>query len=156
VQIVPSDDVNAIVRLHRQVYETEYALDASFANGVATRLAELRREGFPRRREGIWLAQLDGRTLGTITLNEENRRLGRLGHLVLLPEARGRGAGLRLADTVIGAARTADYDRLELYTFSDLTAAAALYRRVGFKETSSEEVVRWGRRMHWQRYELAL
>jgi GNAT superfamily N-acetyltransferase len=156
VQIVPTDDVNPVVRLHRQVYEAEYGLDPSFAQGVATRLAELRREGFPGRREGIWLARLVGKTVGSITLNEENRELGRLGHLVLLPEARGTGAGRRLVETVLAAARATGYERLELYTFADLRAAGALYRSVGFEPTSTEDVVRWGRRMDWQRYELAL
>ena len=156
MQIVPTDDVNPVVRLHRQVYEAEYALDPSFAQGVATRLAELRREGFPRRREGIWLARLQDRAVGSITLNEESRQLGRLGHLVMLPEARGTGAGRRLVETVLTAARVAGYERLELYTFADLRAAGALYRSVGFDPTSGEDVVRWGRRMEWQRYELAL
>ena len=156
MQIQRSDGVNEVVRLHRDVYEREYGLDDSFATGVATRLAELRREGFPGPREGVWLAQVEESTVGSITLNEESRTLGRLGHLVLLPEARGTGAGRRLVETVLEAARAAGYERLELYTFADLAAAGALYRSVGFEMTSGEDVVRWGRRMEWQRYELAL
>jgi GNAT superfamily N-acetyltransferase len=156
VEIVPSDDVNAVVRLHRAVYEAEYGLDESFAQEVATRLAELRREGFPGPRDGLWLVNLDGRTVGSITLNEESLSLGRLGHLVLLPEARGTGAGRGLVETVLDAARAAGYERLQLFTFADLCAAARLYRSVGFEVACTEDVVRWGRRMDWQRYELAL
>ena len=156
MQIIPSDDVNAVVRLHRQVYEAEFGLDPSFAQDVATRLAELRRGGFPGPRAGLWLAELDGEAVGSITLNEVGPGLGQLGHLVLLPEARGVGAGHRLVETVLDAARAAGYERLQLFTFSGLTAAAALYRSVGFELVSSEDVVRWGRRMDWQRYELAL
>jgi GNAT superfamily N-acetyltransferase len=149
-------ELNEVVRLHRDVYESEFGLDESFAQGVATRFAELRRDGFPGPREGVWLAELGGRAVGSITLNEESRDLGRLGHLVLLPEARGTGTGRRLVENVLGAARAAGYARLELYTFSDLTAAGALYRSVGFEPTTSERVLRWGRTMDWQRYELAL
>jgi GNAT superfamily N-acetyltransferase len=156
VDILPSDDVNAVVRLHRAVYESEYGLDETFAQGVATRLAELRRAGFPGPREGLWLAVVDGHTVGSITLEEESRALGRLGHLVLLPEARGTGAGRRLVETVLEAARAAGYERLQLYTFGDLRAAGRLYRSVGFEVACTEDVVRWGRRMDWQRYELAL
>jgi ribosomal protein S18 acetylase RimI-like enzyme len=58
--------------------------------------------------------------------------------------------------TVLEAARAGGYERLQLFTFSDLRAAGALYRSVGFQVTSTEDVVRWGRRMQWQRYELAL
>jgi GNAT superfamily N-acetyltransferase len=156
VQIVSSDDVNPVVRLHRQVYESEFGLDSSFADGVATQMAELRRRGFPGPREGIWLAEQHGEVVGTIALIEESQALGRLGDLVLVPEARGTGVGRRLVETVLDAARAAGYERLQLFTFSDLSAAGALYRSVGFEVASAEDVVRWGRRMVWQRYELSL
>lgn len=57
---------------------------------------------------------------------------------------------------MLEAARAADYDRIELLTFSDLVAARALYRRGGFRITSSEHRVRWGRELDWERWELAL
>jgi GNAT superfamily N-acetyltransferase len=150
------DAVNEVVRLHREVYEAEYDLEPSFALDVATQLAELSRAGWPGPREGLWLAQLDGRTVGSVTLVEEDAELGRLGHLVLLPEARGTGAGRRLVETVLAAARAAGYERLHLFTFSDLRAAGSLYRSAGFIRTSSKAELRWGRSMDWERYELAL
>jgi GNAT superfamily N-acetyltransferase len=149
-------DVNTIVRLHRRVYEGEYGLDRSFARDVATRLAELRRGGWPGPREGLWIAESDGKAVGSITLNDQGGGLGRLGHLVLTPEARGSGAGRRLVERVLEAARAAGYERLELGTFSDLSAAGSLYRSVGFEAVSTEQAVRWGRQMEWQVYELEL
>jgi GNAT superfamily N-acetyltransferase len=150
------DAVNEVVRLHRQVYEGEYDLEPSFANDVATQLAELSRSGWPGPREGLWLARLDAHTVGSVTLIEESSELGRLGHLVLVPDARGTGAGRGLVETVLAAARAAGYERLHLFTFSDLRAAGSLYRSVGFAVSSSERRLRWGRLMDWQRYELAL
>ena len=149
-------DVNAVVRLHREVYEGEYGLDRSFARDVATRLAELRRRGWPGPGEGLWIAEADGRAVGSITLNDQGGGLGRLGHLVLTPETRGSGTGRRLVEEVIEAARAAGYQRLELATFSDLRAAGSLYRSVGFVTVSTERTVRWGRQMEWQVFELAL
>ncbi len=151
-----SKDVNTVVRLHREVYEGEYGLDRSFARDVATRLAELRRRGWPGQGEGLWIAEADGRAVGSITLNDQGGGLGRLGHLVLTPETRGSGTGRRLVEEVIEAARAAAYQRLELATFSDLSAAGSLYRSVGFVNVSTERTVRWGRQMEWQRYELEL
>jgi GNAT superfamily N-acetyltransferase len=144
------------VRLHRRIYEGEYGLDRSFGRDVATRLAELRRGGWPGEREGLWIAEAGGKAVGSITLNDEGRGLGRLGHLVLTPEARGSGAGRRLVEQVLEAARAAPYEHLELATFSDLRAAGSLYRSVGFVKVSGERTVRWGRAMEWERYELAL
>jgi len=151
-----SKDVNTVVRLHRDIYESEYGLDRSFARDVATRLAELRRGGWPGRREGLWIAEAGGRAVGSITLNDQGGGLGRLGHLVLTPEARGTGAGRRLVEQVLDAARAAGYERLELGTFSELSAAGSLYRSVGFATVTTERSVRWGREMEWQVYELAL
>lgn len=151
-----AEDVNELVRLHSEVYESEFGLDPTFASDVAIQLAEFRRRGWPGPREGLWLAELDDRVVGSITLYELGGGSGRLGHLVLTPEARGSGAGRRLVEHVLGAARAAPYERLELVTFGDLTAAASLYRSVGFVNVSSERTVRWGREMDWQRYELEL
>lgn len=150
------DAVNEVVRLHRQVYESEYGLDETFANSVAVQLAEASRSGWPGSREGLWLARLDGRVVGSVTLFEEDRELGRLGHLVLMPEARGTGAGRRLVETVLDAARASEYTRLHLLTFGELRTAGSLYRSVGFVRTSVERTLRWGITMDWERYELSL
>jgi len=149
-------DVNDLVRINGEVFEPEYGLAPSFASDMATQLAEMRRSGWPSDGEGLWMADLDGRVVGAITLRSLGGGLARLGHLALRPEARGTGAGRRLFDTVVGAARAGGYERLELMTFSELTAAREIYRRGGFEMRSSERVFRWGRELDWERWELAL
>jgi GNAT superfamily N-acetyltransferase len=151
-----ADDVNTVVRLHGEVYEAEYGLDPSFAADVATRLSERRRGGWPGPRDGIWIAEADGRAVGSITLDDQGGGLGQLGHLVLTPETRGSGTGRRLVEQVLEAARAAGYERLQLFTFHDLSAARSLYLSVGFVKVSGEHTVRWGREMEWERYELEL
>jgi GNAT superfamily N-acetyltransferase len=151
-----ADDVNTVVRLHSEVYEAEYGLDPSFAADVATRLAELRRGGWPGPRDGVWIAEADGLAVGSITLDDQGGGLGQLGHLVLTPETRGSGTGRRLVERVLEAARAAGYERLQLFTFHDLSAARSLYLSVGFVKVSGEHKVRWGREMEWERYELEL
>ncbi len=151
-----ADDVNTVVRLHGEIYEAEYGLDPSFAADVATRLSEIRRCGWPGEREGLWIAEADGSAVGSITLDDQGGDVGQLGHLVLTPETRGSGTGRRLVERVLELARAAGYERLQLFTFSDLSAARRLYQRVGFVKVSSERTVRWGRGMEWERYELEL
>jgi GNAT superfamily N-acetyltransferase len=151
-----ADDVNAIARINGEVFEPEHGMAPSFAGDMAVQLAELRRSGWPRDDEGCWIAELDGRAVGGVTLRNLGHGLARLGHLALRPEARGTGAGLRLFDTVVDAARAGGYERLELMTFSDLVAAREIYRRGGFELMASEQVVRWGRELEWERWELAL
>jgi ribosomal protein S18 acetylase RimI-like enzyme len=159
VQIRPgagADDVNTVVRLHGEVYEAEYDLDPSFAADVAMRLSELRRGGWPGPRDGLWIAEADGRAVGSITLDDQGGGLGQLGHLVLTPDTRGSGTGRQLVEQVLEAARAAGYERLQLFTFHDLGAARGLYKSVGFVKVSGERTVRWGREMEWERYELDL
>ena len=151
-----ADDLNAIARINGEVFEPEYGMEPSFAADMAVQLAELRRSGWPGEREGCWIAELDGRAVGGVTLRDLGGGLARLGHLALRAEARGSGAGRRLFDTVVEAARAGGYERLELMTFRDLEAARELYRRGGFELTSSEHMVRWGRELDWERWELAL
>jgi ribosomal protein S18 acetylase RimI-like enzyme len=151
-----AEDVNTVVRLHRDVYEAEYGLDESFGSDVATRLSELRRRGWPGPRDGLWIAEADGTAVGSITLDDQGHAVGQLGHLVLTAETRGSGTGRRLVEQVLAAARASGYERLQLFTFADLSAARGLYQSVGFEKVSEEHTVRWGRQMAWQRYELAL
>ena len=150
------DDVNTVARLHAEVYEAEYGLDPSFAADVSLRLSELRRRGWPGPRDGLWIAEADGRPVGSITLDDQGGGLGQLGHLVLTPETRGTGTGRRLVEQVLAAARAVGYERLQLFTFHELSAARSLYQSVGFVKVSGEQTVRWGREMEWERYELAL
>jgi N-acetylglutamate synthase-like GNAT family acetyltransferase len=159
VQIRPGDsagDVNELVRVNGEVFEPEYALSPAFAGDMAVQLAELRRSGWPGEREGLWIAEADGTVVGGVTLRDLGGGLARLGHLALQPEARGSGAGRRLVESVLDAARAAGYERVELMTFSELTEARELYRRTGFEMTSSEHTVRWEREMDWERWELSL
>ena len=151
-----ADDLNAIARINGEVFEPEYGMEPSFAADMAVQLAELRRSGWPRDGEGCWIAELGGRVVGSVTLRDLGGGLARLGHLVLSPEARGSGAGRSLFENVVEAARAAGYERLELLTFTDLETARELYRRGGFRMVSSEHLVRWGRQLDWERWELAL
>jgi GNAT superfamily N-acetyltransferase len=152
-----ADDVNHLVRINGEVFEREYALTPAFAGDMAVQLAELRRSGWPSGPgDGLWMAQMDGTVVGGVTLRDLGGGLARLGHLALQPEARGSGAGRRLVESVLEAARAAGYERVELMTFTALTEARELYRRIGFEMKSSEHTVRWGREMDWERWELSL
>jgi GNAT superfamily N-acetyltransferase len=149
-------DIGEIVRMHGAVYGAEYGLDATFEASVAMRLAALADRGWPGAREGLWMAESDGRPVGMITLSDEGDGLARLGHFLLLPEQRGAGLGRRLLEGLLSFAREAGYERMELYTFSDLVAAGRLYREAGFERVSSEESRLWSRDMVFERYEMRL
>ncbi len=91
-----------------------------------------------------------------MTLIEENAELGRLGPPGAAAGRARHGSRSPARRDRLAAARAAGYERLHLFTFSDLRAARSLYLSVGFEVTSSEESCAGAARMEWQRYELAL
>src|SRR4029078_1505751 len=81
--------------------------------------------------------------------------LAALRWVVLDPTLRGSGLGKGLIGEVVEAARSLGYDCIGLDTFSEVRAAAHIYRSHGFEVRWSETGPRWGReRITYQRYEL--
>jgi len=149
-------DIGEIVRLHGEIYAREYGLDATFEASVAETLGSLVLRGWPGEGEGIWVAEADGERVGAVILSHEGNGLSRLRTLVLRPEHRRAGVGRRLLDELLAAARAAGHARMELDTFSELRAAANLYRSAGFRRVSARRQTMWGREIEFERYELEL
>lgn len=149
-------DIGAVVRLYGLLYARDHGLDASFEAMVAQRLGELTRRGWPTAGEGLWIVESGGEPAGSITLADEGGGTARLGHFLLHPDLRGQGLGPRLVDAAVARARAAGQRRVELLTFSELTAAARIYRAAGFERVSAEQRSLWGREIEIETYDLAL
>jgi ribosomal protein S18 acetylase RimI-like enzyme len=150
-------DLGAILEHHGRQYSREYGVDSSFEAHVAAGLANAALRGFPQPGEAIWIVELDGRHAGSLALTDEGDGEAWTRWFLLDPAVRGHGLGRRLVDEMVTAARDGGYERIVLETFSDLRAAAHLYRGHGFRVTDAETGPRWGRtELTYQRYELAL
>ncbi len=150
-------DMDAIVAHHRQVYGEEYGVDSRFGDFVAAAVARAAQRGFPTEREAIRIVELDGEHVGSIGLSDEGDDEAAIRWVVLSPEVRGDGLGRRLLGEMLDFAEEQGYRRVWLETFSELTAAANLYRDVGFVVTSADTAPRWGLdAITFQRYELEL
>jgi GNAT superfamily N-acetyltransferase len=102
------------------------------------------------------VAEADGERGGAVILSDEGTGLSRLRIFVVRPEYRGADVGRRLLEALLARARAAGYRRIELDTFSELQAAAHLYRRAAFRRTDSERRRIWGREIEMKHYELDL
>jgi ribosomal protein S18 acetylase RimI-like enzyme len=152
-----SGDLGAIVAHHGRVYGEEYGVDASFEGHVAATVAEAAARGFPGSREAICLVELDGEHVGSLALTDEGDDEAAIRWFVLSPEVRGHGLGRRLLGEMLARATELRYRQVRLETFSELVAAAHLYRDHGFELVSAVTAPRWGReRITYQRYELEL
>jgi ribosomal protein S18 acetylase RimI-like enzyme len=150
-------DMDAIVAHHRRVYGEEYGVDARFGDFVAAAVARAAERGFPTDRETIRIVELDGKHVGSIALSDEGDDEAAIRWVVFSPEVRGNGLGRRLLGEMLDFAEEQGYRRVWLETFSELEAAAHLYRAHGFVVTAADTAPRWGRdAITFQRYELEL
>jgi ribosomal protein S18 acetylase RimI-like enzyme len=150
-------DLEAIVAHHRRIYAEEYGVDSRFGDFVAAAVARAAERGFPSEREAIRIVELAGEHAGSIGLSDEGDGEAAIRWVVLSPEVRGNGLGRRLLGEMLAFAEGHGYRLVWLETFSDLEAAAHLYREYGFVVTSADTAPRWGRdAITMQRYELEL
>jgi GNAT superfamily N-acetyltransferase len=149
-------DAQAIVELHRRVYVPEFGMNEEFVSGVAAGVAAARAGGWPDTGGAVWLVDLDGELSGSLALTAQDADVGRVRWFVLAPALRGRGLGRSLLATLLRKAREDGLAKLELETFSALTAAAGIYRAAGFRLCWEREREDWGARIVYQRYELEL
>jgi RimJ/RimL family protein N-acetyltransferase len=149
-------DAEAIVELHRRVYGAEYERNDAFVAAVAANLASQRAAGWPGGGGGVWLVQLDGELEGCLGLTDEYDGTGHVRWFVFAPVLRGSGLARKLLEELLARARAAGMRRLELETFSELRAAAHLYRGVGFQVIEEVQRGDWGPAITYQHYVLDL
>jgi ribosomal protein S18 acetylase RimI-like enzyme len=149
-------DAAAIAELHRRVYIPEYGLNDVFVQRVAEGVDEAVARGWPEAGGAVWIVEHEGAVQGSLALTAEDGGRGRLRWFVLLGALRGRGLGRELVAELLASARAQGFTHLELETFSALTAAARIYRSVGFRLTWERPRTDWGAPIVYQHYTLAL
>jgi ribosomal protein S18 acetylase RimI-like enzyme len=90
-------------------------------------------------REGVFLAQVDGKVIGFQSLDLWERFIRSMNHVgtigtQILPEWRGRGIGQALAQHTLAFAQAHAYDKLVIFVRASNTNAQKFYARLGFKE----------------------
>jgi DNA-binding MarR family transcriptional regulator/GNAT superfamily N-acetyltransferase len=120
--------------IHRQsvLYAREYGWTQDYEALVAKILAAFV-ETFDPAREAAWIAEADGKVVGSIFLvRGDAPGVGKLRLLYVEPEMRGTGVGKLLVEACIARARAVGCETLILWTNSVLTSARRLYERAGF------------------------
>jgi len=125
-------DLGWIVARNAELYTAEYGWDAGYETLVAGIVADFAATHDPDR-ERAWIAEVDGRRVGSIMCVRADDVTAKLRLLLVEPSARGLGVGTRLVDACVEFARDAGYARMTLWTQSTLVAARRIYAAVGFE-----------------------
>lgn len=83
-------------------------------------------------RGALFLALEEGRSVGCGALRELPKNVAELKRVYVRPKARGNGLGRRITVAALNEARRMGYARVVLDTLPNMTAAIAIYRKMGF------------------------
>ena len=152
---IRAGDIGRIISLHGTLYAREYALDYTFEGYVAAGLGQFV-TAYDGRKDRLWVAEEGEQLVGSIAIAGQPDGTAQLRWFLVHPSARGGGLGRRLLGEAVEFCRARGFRSVFLWTISELTAAAHLYREAGFRLTERKAHVLWGGPRVEERYDLIL
>jgi DNA-binding MarR family transcriptional regulator/GNAT superfamily N-acetyltransferase len=130
-------DMGWVISRQSIAYADEYGWDISYEALVAEICAQFIKN-YDAPREHCWIAEADGRPLGSVFLVRASDEIAKLRLLLVEKEARGLGIGRALVEQCVRSAREKGYKKMTLWTQSILVAARKIYQDAGFTLVASE------------------
>jgi GNAT superfamily N-acetyltransferase len=126
-----------VLERHAHLFEDQEAWGEPFIAMIARLVADYLEDNDPER-EAAWVAELDGRRVGSVYCVRRSDEVAQLRLLFVDAEARGHGVGSKLVERCTEFARERGYERMMLSTVSPLKSAKRIYEAAGFKQTKEE------------------
>ena len=148
-------DLGYVTYLHGSFYGREYGYGIQFEAYVASGLHEFYGRYDPQK-DRFWICEHQERIIGCLLLMHRGEDSAQLRYFLVLPEYQGIGLGKRLMELFMEFLRQRGCRSAYLWTVNELPAAAALYRRHGFRLTEEKPSTAFGKPLREQRYDLIL
>lgn len=148
-------DVAHVVARQARLYADEFGWDGSY-EALAAEIGGQFLQQYDPATEGCWIAERDGRVIGSVFVVDAGHGVAQLRLLYVEPEARGLGVGKLLVDQVVRFARDKRYGKIRLWTQASLAAARKLYAAAGFTLTESKPHHSFGKDLVGEYWELKL
>ncbi|WP_117192577.1 bifunctional helix-turn-helix transcriptional regulator/GNAT family N-acetyltransferase [Rhizobium terrae] len=148
-------DMGWLIETQAVAYTREYGWNEKF-EGLVAEVAGRFIANFNPERERCWIAERDGRRVGSVVVADGGGDTAKLRLLYLDPAARGLGLGRTLVDQCIKFSTLVGYRKLSLWTNDCLTAALRIYTTAGFRLVSEERHAMFGPECVGQTWELDL
>jgi len=147
-------DIGYVIYMHGDLYRREYDYSIQFETYVAKGLCEFW-ETYNPQRNRVWVCEHENKWIGFLLLMDRGEA-AQLRYFLIQPEYRGIGLGSKLMSLYMDFLHECGYQGSYLWTTHELSTAAFLYKRVGFKLTEEKESTAFGKPLREQRYDLRL
>jgi DNA-binding MarR family transcriptional regulator/GNAT superfamily N-acetyltransferase len=150
-------DLGWLTQRNGVIYNQQFGWNGDFEALVAGIYREFH-ELPPDPPKNLWVAERNGRILGSIFVIpfERSTEVAQLRMLYVEPEARGLGIGTLLVKQVVEFSRRSGYRRVRLWTQANLLSARKIYAAQGFKTVGSEPRHSFGKDLVSEFWELEL
>ncbi len=136
-------DLPWILEAHQRIFSTEFGYQEEFWHYAQKVILQFH-EKQPKHREGMWVAEVEGKPAGCMALvNNAEEAAGQLRFFLVEPVFRGCGIGAALFDYAEQEARRFGYKKVFLGTVDNLQKAVAMYLRRGYVITQRTRNDSW-------------
>ena len=150
-QLKPGD-LGYIINRHGELYNREYNYGIEFESYVAEGLSEFY-QNYDKKKDRVWLCENQNKIIGFLLLMHRSNESAQLRYFYIEPEYRGIGLGSKLMKLYMKYFNRCGYKNSYLWTTSELTAAASLYKKAGFTLTEEKPSTVFGKPVIEQKYE---
>jgi GNAT superfamily N-acetyltransferase len=126
-----------VLERHAHLFEDEGGWGRPFIAMIARLIADYLEDPDPEL-EAAWVADLDGKRVGSVYCVRRSDEVAQLRLLFVDAEARGHRVGSKLVERCTEFARERGYKRMMLSTVSPLESARRIYDAAGFRQTKEE------------------